>query len=143
MRDARRRPAAWAAASFVLLLGAAGGAPAAKLVPGTYRQIDTVTKRPLAPGNQIVLVAAKGGRMAFSLNAVRQTDAGLGFVVGLIPASLPATWTESSAAGKCRLTFESVPHGLRVTQDAAFGDCGFGGAISATGTYLLAADKAP
>jgi hypothetical protein len=138
---ARRLPAAGGAALFTLLLGAAGAAQTAKLVPGTYRQIDTVTKKPLEPGNQVVLVAAKGGRIAFSVNAIRQTDAGLGFVVGVIPAGLPATWSSSSASGNCRLTFQSVPHGFKLTQDTGFGDCGFGSGISATGTYALVAEK--
>ena len=147
MTDARRVPAAWAAWSFALLLGSTAAAPTPKptgnLAPGTYRQIDTVTKKPLVPGNQIVVVAAKGGRLAFSLNAVRQTDAGLGFVVGLIPATLPVTWTQDAAAGKCRLTFDPVPRGLRIVQDAAYGDCGFGSAINASGTYLPAPENAP
>jgi hypothetical protein len=126
---------------FALLLGTAAAAQTAKLVAGTYRQIDTVTKRALIPGNQIVVVAAKGGRVAFSVSAMRQTDAGLGSVVGVIPAVLPATWSQSSEAGNCRLTFENVPHGIRVVQDAGFGDCGFGTGISATGTYQLVAEK--
>jgi hypothetical protein len=138
---ARRLLTGALAGLFVLPLGTAGATQTIKLVAGTYRQIDTVTKKLLVPGNQIVLVAAKGGRIAFSVSALAQTDAALGSVVGLIPAVLPATWSQSTADGKCRLTFEGVPHGIRVTQDAGFGDCGFGAGISATGTYLLAAEK--
>jgi len=136
-----RQLAAGGAAGLFALLGAAGSAQTAKLAPGTYRQIDTVTKKALAPGNQIVVVAAKGGRIAFSVSALAQTDATLGSVVGVIPATLPATWSQSRATGNCRLTFESVPHGIRVIQDAAFGDCGFGAGISASGTYQLVAEK--
>ena len=85
------------AVALALLLAAAAASPAPApgptLVPGTYRQIDTVTKKPLAPGNQIVVVPAKGGRLAFSVSAFAQTDARLGSVVGLIPPGLPATWS--------------------------------------------------
>lgn len=114
-----------------------GAAEGPKFVPGTYRQIDTVTKKPLPIGNQIVLIAGKAGKIGFSVNALRQTDAGLAFIAGVLPGGPPATWSRSSADGNCRLTFESVPHGLKVTQDAAFGDCGFGTGVSATGTYVL------
>jgi len=32
---------------------------------------------------------------------------------------------------------------LKVTQDAGFGDCGFGYGVTASGTYLLVAEKPP
>jgi hypothetical protein len=115
--------------------------PVAKFVPGTYRQIDTVTKKPLPVGNQVVIIAGKAGRLAFSLNAVRQIDTNQGFAVGILPPVLPGTWTRTSAAsGNCKLLFESIPHGLRITQDAEFGDCGFGAGVSASGTYQLVAE---
>jgi hypothetical protein len=106
-------------------------------VPGTYRQIDTVTKALLPVGNQVVIAAGKAGRLAFSMNAVSQASANGGFAVGILPSSLPATWTRTSATGNCRLTFEVIPKGIRVTQDAGFGDCGFGAGANASGTYAL------
>jgi hypothetical protein len=134
-----------AAVLLALLLGTAGASPAPApgptLVPGTYRQIDTVTKKPLAPGNQIVVIAGKGGHLAFSVSAFAQTDARLGSVVGMIPAGLPVTWSQSTADAKCRLTFEPIPHGVRVVQDPGFGDCGFGSGMSAAGTYLLVPER--
>jgi hypothetical protein len=129
-------------AMLVMLSGTANAAtpapaPAPKWVAGTYRQIDTVTKSVLPVGNQIVIIAGKAGRLAFSLNAVRQSDTNQGFAVGMLPPALPATWTRTSAAGNCRLLFVGIPHGLKITQDAGFGDCGFGEGVSASGTYQL------
>jgi hypothetical protein len=129
-------------AALVLLSGTAVAPtppPALKFVPGTYRQIDTVTKQPLPIGNQVVIIAGKAGRLAFSLNAVRQTDTNQGFAVGILPPALPGTWTRTSASGNCKLLFEGVPHGLKITQDAGFGDCGFGAGVTANGTYQLVA----
>ena len=134
-------PAATLAALVVLLGNTAGAAVPARFVPRTYRQIDTVTKKPLGVGNQIVIIAGKAGRLGFSVNAVRQTDANQGFVAGVLPAGLPATWTKTSSAGNCRLIFEGLPHGLKVTQDLDFGDCGFGYGVSASGTYALVPEK--
>ncbi len=121
--------------------GPAGPAGPRSFVPGTYRQIDTVTKKPLEVGSQIVIIAAKGGRLGFSVNAVRQTDADQGFIAGTLPGALPATWTRTSSAGNCRLIFESLAHGLKVTQDTGFGDCGFGAGVNASGTYQLIPEK--
>jgi hypothetical protein len=131
-----------AAASLVVLLGAATPPPAARFVPGTYRQIDTVTKKPLGVGNQIVIIAGKGGRLGFSVNAIRQADENQGFVAGVLPVGpLPATWQKASSSGNCRLLFEAAGHGLKVTQDLVFGDCGFGEGVSASGTYALVPEK--
>jgi hypothetical protein len=139
------RTSAAALGLFVLLSEvavAATKAPApARIAPGTYRQIDTVTKQPLELGNQIVIIAGKGGRLGFSVNAVRQSDMNQGFVVGLLPAQPPLTWSRTVSSGNCRLTFEALPKGLKLTQDASFGDCGFGYGVSASGTYALVAEK--
>lgn len=126
---------------FALLCGLAEAAGPAHLVPGTYRQIDGVTKKRLEIGNQIVIIAGKAGRLGFSLNAIRASDTNLGFVAGVVDTTLPATWTRTSSSGNCKLTFEPLPpHGLKVTQDPGFGDCGFGAGITATGSYELVAE---
>ncbi len=126
----------------VVLLGEAAAGPApARFVPGTYRQIDTVTKKPLGVGNQIVIIAGKAGRLGFSVSAIRPSDENGGFVAGVLPGLPPATWSKTSSSGNCRLTFESLPHGLKVTQDLAFGDCGLGSGVSASGTYALVPEK--
>lgn len=133
-----------AAAAGLVLLGATGQVQAqlpGRLVPGTYRQIDTVTKKPLPVGSMIIVADGKGGKVGFSLSAIRQLDSNTGDIAGLLTPSLPQVWTHTSAAGKCRLTFQGLAHGLKVTQDADFGDCGFGAGVSANGTYLLVADK--
>jgi len=119
----------------------AGAAATQPFVPGTYRQLDTVTKKPLPDGNQLVIVAGKGGRLGFSVNAIRQTDASEGFVAGLLPPALPGIWSQTSSTANCRLTFEAVPLGLKVTQDASFGDCGFDAGVSASGTYGLVPER--
>jgi hypothetical protein len=138
-------PAPIAFSLFSLLRAAAMAATPAPAPPriaaGTYRQIDTVTKQPLTVGNQIVVMAGKGGKLAFSINAVRQADMNQGFVVGLLPATLPGTWSQSATSGNCRLTFEALPKGMKVVQDAGFGDCGFGAGVTASGTYALRPDK--
>jgi hypothetical protein len=132
--------------SAVCLVGLLGAVPAPPspqhFVPGTYRQIDTVSKKPLGVGSQIVIIAGKGGRLGFSVNAVRQTDANQGFVAGILPTALPGTWTKtSSSGGNCRLLFEGAGHDLKVTQDLEFGDCGFGAGVNASGTYALVPEK--
>jgi hypothetical protein len=130
---------------FVLLSGIAVAATPApvsvRIAPGTYRQIDTVTKQALEVGSQIVIIAGKAGRLGFSLNAVRQVDMNQGFVVGLLPAAPPLTWSRTASSGNCRLTFEPLPNSLKVTQDVGFGDCGFGYGVTANGTYGLVAEK--
>jgi hypothetical protein len=131
----------WCVASVALLGASPAPDSAGRFVPGTYRQIDTVTKRQLGVGSQIVIIAGKAGRLGFSVNAVRQTDAGQGFVAGVLPAALPGTWTKTSSSGNCRLLFEGAGHGLKVTQDMEFGDCGFGAGVSASGTYALVVEK--
>jgi hypothetical protein len=130
--------------SVVLLTGFADAAtpaqspPKPHLEPGTYRQINTVTKQALPDGSQLVIIAGKAGRLGFSLNAVRQSDAAGGFAAGTLPPTLPATWNGAAEAGGCKLTFEAVPNvGVKVTQDPAAGDCGFGAGVSANGTYQL------
>jgi hypothetical protein len=132
---------------LVLLSGradAATPAPQHKLAPGTYRQINTVTKQALPIGNQLVIIAGKAGRLGFSLNAVRQADTNQGFAVGILPGTLPAVWTKTADSGNCKLTFEALPNnGLKVTQDAGFGDCGFGSGVTADGTYQLDVEKPP
>ena len=110
-------------------------------IPGTYRQIDTVTKQALPVGNQVVIIAGKGGRLGFSINAVRQIDTNQGFVVGTLPAVMPAVWSRTSSSGNCKLISERLPKGLKITQDMEFGDCGFGAGVSASGTYALVAEK--
>jgi hypothetical protein len=136
---------------FILLSVTAGNAaptPAPKaaalakqFVPGTYRQVDTVTNVPLDVGNLIVIVAGKPGQIGFSIGAVRQADTNGGFVVGVLPLALPATWSRTSSAGNCRVSFAPLAHGLKVTQDAGFGDCGLGEGASAGGTYVLIPEK--
>ena len=116
--------------------------PQPKLQPGTYRQINTVTKQALPDGSQLVIIAGKAGRLGFSLNALRQSDSNQGFAAGTLPGTLPATWTQTSEAGNCKLTFEAVPNvGLKVTQDMGYGDCGFGAGVTANGTYRLVPEK--
>lgn len=137
-----------AACLIVLLTGFAQAATpppkvAPKLQPGTYRQINTVTKQALPDGSRLVIIGGKGGRLGFSLNAFRQSDSNEGFAVGTLPPTLPATWTQTADSGNCKLTFEAVPNvGLKVTQDASFGDCGFGAGVTANGTYQLVAEPA-
>jgi hypothetical protein len=132
---------------LILLLSradAATPAPQYKLVPGTYRQINTVTKQPLPIGNQIVVIAGKGGRLGFSLNAVSQADANQGFAVGILSGTLPAVWTKTADSGNCKLTFERLSNdSLKVTQDNGVGDCGFGNGVTADGTYRLDVEKPP
>lgn len=131
-------PIALAAGLSHAILAAAA---ALAIAPGTYRQIDTVTKQALPVGSQIVIIAGKNGRVGFSVNAMRQVDANQGFIAGVFPAALPATWSRTSSSGNCRLRFESDGRDLKVTQDAQFGDCGFGYGVSASGTYRLVAEK--
>jgi hypothetical protein len=141
----KRVLAAGFACLVALLTGftdAATPPPQPKLQPGTYRQINTVTRQALPEGSQLVIIAGKAGRLGFSLNAVRQSDANQGFAVGTLPLTLPATWTKTADSGNCKLTFEAAPNvGLKVTQDMTVGDCGFGEGVTATGTYRLVPEK--
>lgn len=114
----------------------AAAALALLLVPGTYRQADAVSRKPLPVGSQLVVIAGKGGKLGFSLNAVRALDGSQGFIAGVLGGPLPLIWSRRSGAGDCRLRFETVPGGLAVTQDAADGDCGFPAGVSASGLYV-------
>jgi hypothetical protein len=131
-------------AAAAVLAATAGAAPSpapAVLAPGTYEQIDLVSKKPLPVGSELVIVAGKGGQLGFSINAVRALDSNQGFIAGGLHGPLPSTWTQSGRSGNCRLRFEAVPHGVRVTQDVTFGTCGFDAGVTADGTYLLVAEK--
>jgi hypothetical protein len=134
--------AAFAAAALVAAAAAAPPSPAPPaLAPGTYQQVDLVSKKPLPVGSELVIVAGKAGQLGFSINAVRALDSNQGFIAGGLLGPLPSTWTQTGRSGNCRLRFEAVPHGVRVTQDVKFGDCGFEAGVTADGTYLLVADK--
>jgi hypothetical protein len=134
---------------FVLVLAAAAAAGAATpspavLVPGTYVQVNPVTRAPLEVGSQLVIIAGKGGRLGFSINAIRALDSNQGFVAGVLAGALPSTWSQRVGSGNCRLRFDAVPGGgVKVTQDLAFGDCGFGYGVTADGTYAVVVRKAP
>ena len=111
--------------------------------PGEYRQVEPLSRKPLDVGSRLVIVAGPGGRLGFSINAVRALDSNEGFIAGALRGSLPLTWTQTGATGNCRLRFEPMPQGLRVTQDPGFGDCGFNGGVTADGLYLLVPETPP
>jgi hypothetical protein len=110
------------------------------LTPGTYRQVDLVTRKPLPAGSQLVVISGKAGKLGFSINAVRTLDSSQGFIAGSLSGPLPITWSQHGASGDCRLRFEAVPGGVAVTEDAGFGDCGFPSGVTASGTYLRVPD---
>lgn len=118
----------------------AAAALALLLAPGTYRQADLLTRKPLPVGSQLVVVAGKGGKMGFSINAIRALDSDQGFIAGTLSGPLPATWTQHGLSGDCRLRFEAVPGGLTVIEDRSFGDCGFPEGVTANGTYVPVPD---
>jgi hypothetical protein len=113
----------------------------ALLVAGTYVQVSPETRKPLEVGSQLVIIAGKGGRVGFSINAIRALDSNLGFVAGVLTGRLPITWSQTVVSGNCRLRFEAVPGGVKVTQDLQFGDCGFGYGVTADGTYAIVGQK--
>jgi hypothetical protein len=134
----RRFPAAALPALALLVLGALPALAAGPVLqPGTYGQINPGTRKVLNPGNQIVLVRGKTGRLSFSLNAIRALDLNQGFVAGTLPSNGPTvTWTQKAEGMNCKLTFSAQAAGLTVTQDLAFGDCGFGAGVVADGSYV-------
>ncbi len=123
-----------------LIAVALAAAVAPVLEPGVYQQINPATKKPADPGNQIVMVRGKTGRLSFSVNAVKGPDLTQGFVVGTLPGGGRAvTWTQQADGVSCRVTFTALPGGaLQLAQDARFGDCGFGEGVRADGTYVRA-----
>ena len=50
-------------------------------------------------------------------------------------------YATTARAELSKLLLEVLPKGLKLTQDAGFGDCGFGYGVSADGTYALVAEK--
>jgi hypothetical protein len=129
---------------LLMLLAAVTPPPAAAPQPGEYRQVEPATNKPLSVGSRLVIVAGKGGKLGFSIDAVRALDSAQGFVAGLLPrAALPLTWSQSVPSGNCRLRFEAVPHGYRISQDVAFGDCGFSAGVTADGLYLREPETPP
>jgi hypothetical protein len=148
MHAFRRFATAAAAAAAVVLAGApvppASAAPPAaapRLQPGVYAQINPGTKKPADPGNQIVLIRGKDGKLAFSVNAVRSIDLNQGYAVGILPSAGPTVvWTQLTDGAKCKLTFTARANGFSVVQDATFGDCGFGSGVLADGIYQRSGD---
>lgn len=135
----RRKLGSAAAVSAIALLAAT--APPSSLLPGTYHQINPVTKVQPAVSSSVVLVRGKGGVLGFSVNAIRSVDSNMGFIAGTLAPGNPVTWTHDGEAGKCRLTFKGSARGLVVTQDLDYGDCGFGYGVTASGTYVRAQEK--
>ncbi len=129
--------------SLLMLMVTIMPQPAVPPQPGEYRQVEPATNKPLPVGSRLVIIAGKGGKIGFSLNAVRALDSGQGFIAGVLHGVQPVTWTQSGPSGNCRLRFEAVPRGYRVTQDVAFGDCGFSGGITADGIYLREPETPP
>jgi hypothetical protein len=119
---------------------AAGAVNNPEFYPGTYRQINTVTKKPLPVGTAIVLVRAKSGKLGFSINAIRALDSNQGFIAGTFQPGSRVVWTQRAEGANCKLTFTAIPHGLTVVQDAGFGDCGFGYGVTADGEYRWMGD---
>lgn len=129
------------AAWLLAATGAASAVTPPEFSAGTYVQIDTVTKRPLRPGNTIVFVRSKDGSFGFSINAIRALDSNQGYVAGRFRPGRVVVWSQKSEAGDCKLTFSAIPAGLMVAQDAKFGDCGFGYGVLANGTYVRESEK--
>jgi hypothetical protein len=139
-----RRCAAFATAGAVLALAAMPGRAAEPVLlqPGTYGQYNPGTKKIAVPGNQVVIVRGKGGKLAFSLNAVRGVDVNQGYVAGMLPPpnGRSVVWIQQAEGANCKLTFTPIAGGLMVAQDAKFGDCGFGYGVYADGQYVRLAD---
>jgi len=115
---------------------AQGPTPEPTLQPGSYAQVLPGTKKFANPGNQVVLVRGRSGRLAFSVNAIRALDENQGFVAGTLPGGgRRVVWEQRAAGANCRLTFTATADGLTIGQDAAFGDCGFGYGVIADGAY--------
>lgn len=106
-----------------------------ELFPGTYSQIDTVTRKVLSVGNVIVLARSKSGKLGFSIDAIRALDSNQGFIAGTFQPGTNVVWVQKIPDADCKLTFAAIPHGIIVVQDAKFGDCGFGHGVDASGTY--------
>ena len=127
-------------AAFGVLTGMAS---AQGLVPGDLRAGRSGDEA-AAPGRQPTRRHRREGRPG-RVFAERDPDAR--FEPGasspaLLPATLPATWSQNSeTTGNCRLRFAPFVHGVQVTQDATFGDCGFGSGVTASGMYVLRAEK--
>jgi hypothetical protein len=125
------------AAALAVAFATAGAAAAATLQPGTYNAVTPGTTQPAAKGNELVVVRAAAGRLSFGLNAIRLLDNNTGYIHGAFDAGSNAVWLESGNGVRCRLRFVAAGATLiRVTQDARFGDCGFGYGVLADGLYV-------
>jgi hypothetical protein len=135
-----RRITAGALVSAVAVCAGPALAQAPVLAPGTYAQISPMTKKVAKIGNVVVLVRGKTGKLAFSVNAIRELDLNQGFVAGTLPArGHSVIWSQKSDGADCRLTFTATATGLTVEQDLKFGDCGFGYGVAADGIYVRTA----
>jgi hypothetical protein len=128
--------------TLVALAATAAGAAEPALQPGTYAQYNPGIKKVAVPGNQVVIVRGKAGKLAFSLNAVRGVDVNQGYVAGTLPAPAGGSvvWVQQAEGANCRLTFTPTATGLTVVQDSKFGDCGFGYGVYADGQYVRIAE---
>jgi hypothetical protein len=121
----------------VLAFAAPAGAADPILQPGTYGQYNPGTKKVAVPGNQVVFVRGKDGKLSFSLNAIRGVDLNQGYVVGTLPAGgRTVTWTQHGEGINCKLIFNATATGLTIMQDLKFGDCGFGYGVVGDGQYV-------
>lgn len=100
--------------------------------------------------NEIKILSMGKGKMRVSFDLIYpfivagELSANLGSAEGIATISGDTAVYESSEFGPCRIIIKFVKPGtIKVTQDGASFDCGFGHNVTADGTYKKTSSKRP
>ena len=117
-------------------------------VNGTFRMNFTGKYKDVS--NEIKILALGGGKLRVAMELIYpyvvngEMSANMGYLDGEASITGDVALYESSEFGKCRITIKFVKAGsIKVTQEGADSDCGFGHNVFSQGTYRKVSSKKP
>lgn len=100
--------------------------------------------------NEIKILALGGGKLRIAMDLIYpyvvngEMSANMGYLDGEASIKGDTALYESSEFGKCRIKIKFVKAGtIKVTQEGADSDCGFGHNVFSQGTYRKVSSKKP